>query len=51
MKNVDVLLPCSKEMGMGNDRYHLIDTDHGDAEIKAADAVKGISGKWVSDGQ
>ena len=44
-------LTYMKEMGMGNDRYHLIDTDHGDAEIKAADAVKGISGKWVSDGQ
>ena len=40
-----------KEMGMGNDRYHLIDIDNGDAEIKAAEAVKGISGKWVSDGQ
>ena len=44
-------LTYMKEMGMGNDRYHLIDIDHGDAEIKAADAVKGISGKWVSDGQ
>ena len=39
------------EMGMGNDRYHLIDIDNGDAEISASDAVKGISGKWISDGQ
>ena len=40
-----------KEMGMGNDRYHLIDIDNGDAEITAKEAVKGISGKWVYDGQ
>ena len=40
-----------KEMGMGNDRYHLIDLDNGDAEITAKEAVKGISGKWVYDGQ
>lgn len=44
-------LSYMKEMGMGNDRYHLIDIDHGDAEIQASDAVKGISGKWISDGQ
>ena len=44
-------LTYMKEMGMGNDRYHLIDTDYGDVEIKAVDAVKGISGKWVSNGQ
>ena len=44
-------LSYMKEIGMGNDRYHLIDIDNGDAEIKAAEAVKGISGKWVSDGQ
>ena len=43
-------LSYMKEMGMGNDRYHLIDLDNNDAEITAADAVKGISGKWVSDG-
>ena len=44
-------LSYMKEMGMGNDRYHLIDIDNGDAEIQASDAVKGISGKWISDGQ
>ena len=39
------------EMGMGNDRYHLIDIDNDDAQIQASYAVKGISGKWISDGQ
>lgn len=32
-----------KEMGMGNDRCHLIDLDNGDTEITAKEAVKGIS--------
>ncbi|MBE5996388.1 MAG: DUF362 domain-containing protein [Lachnospiraceae bacterium] len=32
-------LSYMKEMGMGNDRYTLLDTDHDDAEITAADAV------------
>ncbi len=44
-------LTYMKEMGMGNDRYHLIDLDHDGKEITADEAVKGISGKWVSDGQ
>lgn len=44
-------LSYMKEMDMGNDRYRLIDIDNGDVEIKVADAVKGISGKWVNDGQ
>ena len=43
-------LSYMKEMGMGNDRYHLIDLDNGDAEITAKEAVKGIGGTWVSDG-
>ena len=43
-------LTYMKELGMGNDRYHLIDLDNGDAEITAKEAVKGISGQWVSDG-
>ncbi len=42
-------LTYMKEMGMGNDLYTLIDIDNGDAEISAAEAVKGISGKWVPD--
>jgi hypothetical protein len=29
-----------KELGMGNDRYKLIDLDNGGREITAADAVK-----------
>ena len=43
-------LSYMKELGMGNDRYHLIDLDNGDAEITAKKAVKGIGGYWVSDG-
>lgn len=43
-------LTYMKEIGMGNDRYKLIDIDHGDKEITAQEAVAGISGGWVSDG-
>ena len=35
-------LSYMKELGMGNDRYVLIDVDHGDAVITPADAVKGV---------
>ncbi|MBQ7704374.1 MAG: DUF362 domain-containing protein [Selenomonadaceae bacterium] len=42
-------LTYMKELQMGNDKYKLIDIDNGDAEISAADAVKGISGKWIPD--
>lgn len=35
-------LSYMKEMGMGNDRYVLIDVDHNDARITAADAVEGV---------
>lgn len=42
-------LSYMKEMQMGNNKYKLIDIDNGDAEITAADAVKGISGGWVPD--
>ena len=35
-------LTYMKELGMGNDRYHLIDIDHEDKEIKAAEAVEGV---------
>jgi hypothetical protein len=31
-----------KELGMGNDRYQLIDIDHDDAVIDAAKAVEGV---------
>ena len=42
-------LTYMKEMGMGSDRYHLIDLDNDGAEITAAKAVEGISGGWVPD--
>ena len=35
-------LTYMKELGMGNDRYVLIDTDHGDGRIDAAKAVEGV---------
>ena len=35
-------LTYMKELGMGNDRYHLIDIDNGDVEISLADAVKDV---------
>ncbi len=44
-------LSYMKELGMGNDKYKLIDLDNGDKEINAKQAVAGIKGKWVSDGQ
>ncbi|MDO4616424.1 MAG: DUF362 domain-containing protein [Lachnospiraceae bacterium] len=42
-------LSYMKELGMGNDRYVLIDLDHGDKEINAAEAVAGIEPVWVPD--
>ena len=35
-------LSYMKELGMGNDRYQLIDIDHDDAVIDAAKAVEGV---------
>ena len=35
-------LSYMKELGMGNDRYVLIDLDNGDVRITAADAVKDV---------
>ena len=35
-------LSYMKELGMGNDRYQLIDIDHEDAVIDAAKAVEGV---------
>ncbi len=35
-------LTYMKELGMGNDRYRLLDMDHGDAEISPAEAVQGV---------
>lgn len=42
-------LSYMKELGMGNDRYTLIDLDHEDAEITAKDAVKDIAPEWKPD--
>lgn len=36
-------LSYMKELGMGNDRYILIDVDNGDERITAADAVAGVT--------
>ena len=35
-------LSYMKELGMGNDRYILIDVDNGDKRITAADAVADV---------
>ena len=35
-------LSYMKELGMGNDRYKLLDADNGDREITLADAVKDV---------
>lgn len=35
-------VPYMKELGMGNDRYILIDLDNGGKRITAAEAVKGL---------
>ena len=42
-------LSYMKELGMGNDRYVLIDIDNGDEEITAAEAVKDIEPVWKPD--
>lgn len=42
-------LSYMKELGMGNDRYTLIDIDNGDAVITAAEAVKDIAPEWKPD--
>jgi len=43
-------LSYMKELGMGNDRYVLIDIDNGDREITAAEAVKDVKPGWEPDG-
>ncbi len=35
-------LSYMKELGMGNDRYRLIDIDHGDAAVVPEDVVKNL---------
>ena len=43
-------LSYMKELGMGNDRYVLLDADHEDTRIYPADAVKDVK-PWAPDGQ
>ena len=42
-------LSYMKELGMGNDRYTLVDIDNGDAVITAAEAVKDVDPVWKPD--
>ncbi|MDO4622872.1 MAG: DUF362 domain-containing protein [Eubacteriales bacterium] len=42
-------LSYMKELGMGNDRYTLIDLDNGEAVITAAEAVKDVAPGWKPD--
>ena len=42
-------LSYMKELGMGNDRYTLIDIDNDDAEITVAEAVKDVKPGWKPD--
>ncbi|MBQ7727578.1 MAG: DUF362 domain-containing protein [Clostridia bacterium] len=42
-------LSYMKELGMGNDRYTLIDLDHGDAVITATEAVADVKPGWRPD--
>lgn len=44
-------LTYMNELKMGNVKYKIIDIDNNDKEIDTKEAVKGISGNWVSDGQ
>ena len=42
-------LSYMKELGMGNDRYTLIDVDNGDAVVTAAEAVRDVKPGWKPD--
>ena len=42
-------LSYMKKLGMGNDRYTMIDLDNGDAVITAAEAVKDVKPEWAPD--
>ena len=42
-------LSYMKELGMGNDRYTLIDLDNNDAVITATEAVKDVNPEWKPD--
>lgn len=42
-------LSYMKELGMGNDRYQLVDIDNDDQIINAQTAVQGIKGTWAGE--
>ena len=42
-------LSYMKELGMGNNRYALIDIDNDDTRITAAEAVKDLEPEWIPD--
>ena len=42
-------LSYMKELGMGNDRYTLVDIDNGDAVVTAAEAVRDVKPVWRPD--
>ncbi len=42
-------LSYMKELGMGSDRYTLIDIDNGDAVIRSAEAVQDVDPVWTPD--
>ena len=42
-------LSYMKELGMGNDRYVLIDIDNGEKENTPAEAVKDVDHEWKPD--
>lgn len=42
-------LSYMKELGMGNDRYKIIDIDNGDKEITAAEACSFVKPGWIPD--
>lgn len=42
-------LTYMKELGMGNDRYRILDIDNGDKEITAAEACSFVKPGWVPD--
>ncbi len=38
-----------KELGMGNDKYRIIDIDHNDKEISVTEIVKDLKPDWEPD--
>ena len=42
-------LSYMKKLGMGSDRYTLIDIDNGDVPVTAAEAVKDVDPEWKPD--